>query len=187
MKKIYLLVIILLLVGCTKYEELNDLAIISNITISKINNEYNIVMQEIKPKNSDNKIDYNYKYRRSNSKELKKAFKNIINHSPKKIYLNKVQNIIISNTNSNEIINSFIKYAKEEKTFNKDLSIVIAKNDLDKILKVNSDYRYIDSILKNKKTTLKGIIKKKKIKVPIIKIYNKELIFYKYNYLQLYP
>ena len=98
-----------------------------------------------------------------------------------------MQNIIISNTNSNEIINSFIKYAKEEKTFNKDLSIVIAKNDLDKILKVNSDYRYIDSILKTKKTTLKGIIKKKKIKVPIIKIYNKELIFYKYNYLQLYP
>ena len=43
MKKIiYLIISIILCTACTKYEELNSLSIISNITIEKNENTYNI-------------------------------------------------------------------------------------------------------------------------------------------------
>ena len=44
---------------------------------------------------------------------------------------------------------------------------------------------YIDSVLKNKKILLKDLSNKDKIKVPILKIKNKELIFDDYYYLQV--
>lgn len=185
MKKIIFLILgILLCTACTKYEELNSLSIISNITIEKNENNYEIIMQEIIPTKKENGVNYTYKYRRSNAKELEWAFGNIINHSPKKIYLKKVQNIIISNQNKKEIITELKKYLKKNKNLNKETSIVIAKNNLHKVLKVNSDYMYIDSVLKNKKLLLKNLSNKKGRKIPILKIKNKELIFSKYYELQ---
>ncbi len=186
MKKVLsILFICLLCCSCSQYEELNSLSIISNITIEKEKDMYNVVMQEIIPTKKENGVDYIYKYRNSSSKDLEKAIKNITNHSPKKIYLLKVQNVIIGGENKDEIIKDFIKYYKNSKNFNKDCSVVIAKNKLKKVLKVNSDYKYIDSILKNKKQTIKNISKKKKIKVPVLKINNQELIFQEYYYLQV--
>lgn len=187
MKKKLILVIFLIFIlcsGCTKYEELNSLSLISSITIEKNNNIYKVTMQEIIPTKKENGVDYNYKYRTGNSKNIESAFNNIINHSPKKIYLKKTQNIIISNKNKKEIIVEFRKYIKKKKKeFNKETSIVIAENNLHKVLKVNSDYMYIDSVLKNKKLLLKDLSNKEKIKIPILKIKNKELIFTKYYYL----
>jgi len=184
-KVLSIIIIIFLCVGCTKYEELNSLSIISNITIDKDKDTYKVVMQEIIPSKKENGVSYNYKYRRGNAKKLDTAFKNIINHSPKKIYLKKVQNIIIGNKNKNEIIKELRKYLKNNKEFKGETSVVIAQNDLGNVLKVNSDYMYIDSVLKNKKVLLKDISSTEKLKVPILKINNKELIFVKYYYLQV--
>ena len=183
MKKfIFIIFSTFLLTGCFHYEELNSLSIISNIAIKYQDNKYSVVMQEIIPKMSGNKINYVYKYRSSKAKSLKKAFKNIINHSPKKIYLNKVQNIIFYNKNKNITIKSFLKYSKDI-TISQDLSLVVTEDDVLKTLKISSDYKYIDSVLKDKKTTLRKIKKSDKVKVPIIKISDKELIFKKYFYL----
>ena len=96
-----------------------------------------------------------------------------------------MQNIIISNDQKKEIIKEFQDYYQKQKEINKEGSIVIAKNKLHEVLKVNSDYMYIDSVLKNKKILLKELSNKEKIKVPILKIKNKELIFDEYYYLQV--
>ncbi len=182
MKKRIILIILLIIFcsGCMKYEELNSLSIISNITISKSNNNYNVVMQEIIPTKKEDGVSYIYKYRQSSDENLEKSIKKITNHSPKNIYLNKVQNVIIDIEDKDQIINEFLRYYKKNKNFNKYCSIVLAKKDLGKILKVNSDYKYIDSILKDKKRLLKDISNQKKVKIPAIKISNKELIFTKY-------
>ena len=88
MKKVLsILFICLLCCSCSQYEELNSLSIISNITIEKEKDMYNVVMQEIIPTKKENGVDYIYKYRNSSSKNMEKAIKNITNHSPKKIYL----------------------------------------------------------------------------------------------------
>lgn len=187
-KKLFLTCLFLLCcTGCMGYEELNSLSIISNITIEKKDQEYQVIMQEIIPTKKDNGVDYVYKYRRSSSKKLESAIKKITNHSPKKIYLNKVQNVIIGESGKKEIIESFLAYYKKNKNFNKDCSLVIAQNDLYKVLKVNSDYQYIDSVLKDKKRLLKNLSRasQKTIKIPILKIDHQELIFVKYYSLQV--
>lgn len=180
LKKALLVLLIIFCTGCIKYKELNSLSIISSITISKNDNKYNVTMQEIIPTKKEDGVSYIYKYRQSSNENLEKAFKKITNHSPKTIYLNKVQNVIVTENNKDEIIKEFIKYYKKQKSFNKNTSLVITKNDLKKVLKVNSNYQYIDSILKDKKIKLINIKDKKKIKVPTIKISNKELIFTRY-------
>ena len=185
LKKLLFVLFLLLCTGCVGYKELNSLSIISNVTISKGDGKYNVVMQEIIPTKKEDGVSYVYKYRQSSDKNLEKAFLKITNHSPKMIYLNKVQNVIVTMDDKDDIIKEFIKYYNKMKGFNKHASLVIARNDLKKILKVNSDYKYIDSILKNNKKLLKDIGKNKKIKVPAIKISNKELIFTKHYYVKI--
>ncbi|MBR4619204.1 MAG: hypothetical protein IKO49_07860 [Bacilli bacterium] len=187
-KIIIILLITFFITSCSKYEELNNLAIISNITITYKNKNYIVTMQEIIPKEKNNKVEYDYNYRTGSSKRLKNAFSNIINHSPKKIYLKKLQNIIIENKNKKKTLTDLLKYVKKNNNINRDSSIVITKNNLNKVIKINKNYKYIDSVLKNKKISLKDLKKlykkKKKIALPLLKIQDKELIFDKYIYLQ---
>ena len=193
MKKVLYVVLIIfsifLLSGCSKYEELNNLAIISNITIEYKDDTFIVVMQAMMPQKKENKVDYDYKYHSSSNKSLNKAFSNIIDHSPKKIYLRRVQNVIISYKEREKIMKSFLKYNEEKKNISKEASVVATKNNLDKFLKVNSDYKYIDSVLKNNKQILFTIAnsykKKRKIKLPLLKINDKEIIFSKFIYLQV--
>ena len=188
MKKIILIIIILLVTACSKYEELNDLAIISNISISIKNNEYEVTMQEIIPKKENNKVSYEYEYRTSLDKNLKKAFSNIIDHSPKKMYFAHLQNIIIDNKNRDKIVNSLLKY--KNNNFNKNTSLVLSNDDLISIMKINSNYKYIDTVLKKHVVTLKELrkksIKKERLCLPLITKYNKKLIFKKTIYLHSY-
>lgn len=189
MKKriIYAVVIIILILGTstfTKYEEINNLSIISNIEIKYNNNKYKVIFQEIVPKQGDNKIKYDYKYTSITSNSIKKCFKKIKNYSPKTIYLKKVQNIIIDYKNYKKIINSLIKHEYE---INKHSNIVITKLSTKDIFKIDNNYKYISSILKDKNISLKEIRKKnkkkKKIKIPLLIINNHELLFKKYLYL----
>lgn len=187
-KRLFLICFVLLFcTGCMGYEELNSLSIISNITIEKEEGKYQVIMQEIIPTKKDNGVDYVYKYRRSSSKNLESAIKKITNHSPKTIYLKKVQNVIIGENEKKEIIQDFLKYYKKNKDFNKLCSLVIAQNDLYKVLKVNSDYQYIDSVLKDKKRLLKDLSRahNQKIRIPILRIDQEELIFVRYYSLQV--
>lgn len=191
-KKIYFILsflLILMIGGCSKYEELNNLSIISNITITYKDGLYIVSMQEIIPQKGENKINYDYKYRTGSGKNLAKAFPNIIDHSPKKIYLRRVQNVIIDYKNRKKIMKAFLEYDRKYKNISREASIVLTKNDLGKVLKINSDYKYIDSVLKENKRTLykaSGIYKKKKrLRIPLIKINDKELIFSKFIYLQV--
>lgn len=191
MKKniILLTSIILIITGCSKYRELNHISIISTITIEYKNNEYHLTLQEILPEKGENKVDYNYKYRETTAKNLTQAFNNIINNSPKDIYLEKVQNVIISNKNKDKITKDFFKYFKEKKNINPYSNYIISKDSLKKVLKISNDYNYLSSILKKKKQNLmqieKKIKRKQKLKIPVIKIDNKEILFVKYYYLQV--
>ena len=60
MKKIILLLIILLLSGCSDYKELNNLAIANTIGIDKKDNEYKLCIEVLNTdkENGKNKIYY---------------------------------------------------------------------------------------------------------------------------------
>ena len=182
-KIIYTIIITILILSTstlTKYEEINNLSIISNIEITYKNNKYKIIFQEIVPIQNDSKIKYEYKYTSITSSSINKCFKKIKDHSPNTIYLKKVQNIIINYDNYKRIIKSLIKNNYE---INKNSNIVITKLTTKDIFKINNNYKYIESILKDKNITLKEIKKNKKIKIPLLIITNNELLFKKYIYL----
>ncbi|MBP3841100.1 MAG: hypothetical protein IK997_03115 [Bacilli bacterium] len=190
MKYVKLLLVLVLIIfssSCSRYEELNNLSIISNIEIKYSNKKYIVIMQEIIPKKNDNSFKYDYSYRSGIGNSISSAFSGIIDHSPKKIYLKNVQNIIIEKKNYKKIINKFIKYQLKNENISKNSSIIVSTNSLKNIMKINNDYKYIDSILKEKKITLKYIFrdykKNKRIKIPLLKIKNDEFLFKKYIYL----
>lgn len=182
-KIIYTIIITILILvtsTLTKYEEINNLSIISNIEITYKNKKYKIIFQEIVPKQNDSKIKYEYKYTSITSSSINKCFKKMKDHSPNTIYLKKVQNIIINYNNYKRILKSLIK---NNYKINKNSNIVITKLSTKDIFKINNNYKYIESILKDKNITLKEIKKKKKIKIPLLIITNHELLFKKYIYL----
>lgn len=108
MKKIILLIIIVLelsLIKIPEYIELNDLAIIEEITIISNNNQYIINLKEIIPIKDDAGIDYEYKYYKKTGTNIKKIIMEIDNETKKKLYLNKVKSLTTNIINSNKILN----------------------------------------------------------------------------------
>jgi len=190
MKYIKLLLVVILILfssSCSKYEELNDLSIISNVEIKYKDNKYVVIMQEIIPKKNDNSFKYDYSYRTGTGRNIDSAFSNIIDHSPKTVYLKKIQNVVIEKKNHKKIINKFIRYQIKKENISKNSSIIIYNNSLKNIIKINNDYNYIYSLLKKKKIILKDVLSKhkknKRIRIPLLMIKNNEFVFKKYIYL----
>lgn len=186
-KVIYTVIITILILGTstlTKYEELNNLAIISNINLVYNNKKHIITLQEIIPQKGDNKVKYEYKYTTITASSIKKGFKKLKDYSHKKIYLKKVQNIIIDYKNPKKIFASFINYYKRNTEINKNSSLVITKLNIEEISKIDNNYKYLSSILKNRNVTVNDVNKiykkKKNIKIPLLIFHNKELFFKKY-------
>ena len=106
MKKYLLILLIVLelsLVKIPPYVELNNLAIIEEIAIEEKNNHYTIILKEVIPIKADQGIDYEYKYYKSSSTSIEKAYTKLISKTKKKLYLNKVKSLITNTTASKEI------------------------------------------------------------------------------------
>lgn len=104
MKKILLIITIileLLIIDIPTYVELNNIAIIEEITIIKEKNKYKIKLKEIIPIKANQGIEYKYKYYEEESTTLKKTIKKINQKTKKKLYLKKAKflttNIIVTN------------------------------------------------------------------------------------------
>ena len=99
MKKLLLILITLtFLTGCYNYRELNDLAIVTAVSISKEKDNYNIAVQVVNPKkdqdtSSSNEPDFIvYK---SKGETLQAAFESLVKESPKRMYKTQMQILII--------------------------------------------------------------------------------------------
>ncbi len=181
MKKIiYITIFLLLILGNNNYQELSNLAIITNIAIEKNNNLYTITFQEIIPKKEENKITKTYNYYKNTSSSLKQAFNSLSEDITKDIYLEHLENIIIKDDNL-KIIYDLEKVLKSDLD---NFNIIFSKPNPIEVLKYSSDYKYVNHLIKDN-TTLRSIkkakLEKKKIKIPIVTFKNKRLIFYKYK------
>lgn len=122
MKKfIFLIFLILLCCGCY-YTELNDLSIIDSIGIEKVDEDIKIVMSIVNTidyKSEDNIETTIYE---STGKNIEEAFNNFYLEINKTIYLDSLNNLLISDTLNNEdisnIVNFFIKNKDSRNTFN---------------------------------------------------------------------
>ena len=180
MKKIFITIFLIIFIfGSSSYQELNKLAIITNIGILEEEGQYKVIYQEIIPEKENNKIMKKYKYYENKSNNLQSAFSKLNEDTTKYIYLDHLENIIIK-TNDNKVFDELINY------FDKDIdnfNIVLTYDNLEKIIKYSNNYKYINSLIDNNvsfREIKKSNLENKRIKVPLIKLSNNNLSFYKY-------
>lgn len=137
MKKILTLLIILLLTGCTKYTELNELAIIKSIGISK-NNNYTLYAQIINDIKDNEPIT---EIVTTDASDIKTLFDNIKLLVNKEIYFSHIDLIILdfnlNNQDYDKIINYFLKHHEFRNDFltvlSEDIQLVLEKSQYDEI------------------------------------------------------
>ena len=180
MKKIILFTISLLFIfGTNSYEELNHLAIITNIGIEKVKDNYQVIYQEIIPEKLDNKIKRNYKYYENKSNTLQSAFLKLNEDTTKYIYFDHLENIIIKSSDT-KVLEELEKYFdKNIDNFN----IIYTTDNVKEVLKYSNNYKYVNSLVDDNisfREVKKAILEKEEIKMPIVKFKNDNLIFYGY-------
>lgn len=181
MKKIVIVIIFLLLfLGGNNYQELNSLAIITNIAIEKSDKNYKVTFQEVIPTKEESKIAKDYKYYTNTSNTLESAFYNLSEDITKEIYLEHLENIVIKDDDLKIIydLDNFLK--SDLDNFN----IILSETDPKKVLEYSNNYKYVNNLIEDN-ITLRSIkkaeLEHKEIKLPIVKISNDRLIFYKYK------
>ncbi len=189
MKKILILTIILLLTGCNNYTELNDLAIIKSIGISKDDNYtlYAEIINKVDKENIPEKKIYEIK-----AKKIDELFTNIKTMVNKEIHLSHIDLIILNNKLDKKDLENIIKYFINHQELRNDFLVVISSK-IKEVL-TNSKYDEIEKIIITNKES-KNIIKinfdevidkylnNKPFKLSEI-IYNNEIVFngnYLYN------
>lgn len=115
MKKIFLLLMILTLTGCSYYNDINNLAIVNEIAI-EYSDKYNIYIKVISSNQENESKIYN-----ESCNKIIECFSNLNNKLTKKIYLTHLDLLIldknINNENINEIINYFLNNQSSRNTF----------------------------------------------------------------------
>lgn len=136
MKKIFYLLIILLLTGCQNYRELNDLAIVTALSIdyNTEEEEYTILAQVINTANkkeSTSSENSSFTLYKSSASSLSSAINNNVLSSPKKFYLNQIQIIIISKEILEHHLNNTLDYILRNPEIRGETSVILAPDDKD--------------------------------------------------------
>ena len=133
MRKILLVVIILItLTGCYNYRELNDLAIVSAISVSKVDEEYNVVVQVVKPKkeqDTSNINQPNFITFKSKGETLQEAFRLIVKESPKKIYGAQMQVLLLDESVAKDNLSDILDFFAREPEVRNEFYVLVSKND----------------------------------------------------------
>lgn len=138
MKKFIIMIIgIFLLTGCN-YRELNDLAIVSGISIDRVDDEYEILVQVVNPtknqevSSSDEPEFITYT---SHAKTLQEAFRNVIWESPRKIYGSQMQILLISERLAKEDLKNILDFFFRDPEIRMEFYVAIEKNNGNEALK----------------------------------------------------
>ncbi len=134
LKYLIVLLVPLLLTGCYNYQELNDLAITTGVSIDydKETEEFIVIAQVINPvkeqdaKSSNETSFINYE---SKGKSLREAIRTIILDSPKRLYGSQLQILILSENVLYEKLPDIIDFFIREPELRPEFKIIIAKDE----------------------------------------------------------
>jgi spore germination protein KC len=153
MKKLIITLLVLILTGCWNYHELNDYAIVTGMAIDELNNGYEVsILLSNGKKKEDDKTQI--KIYSGDGKTINDAIKNISLTMPKKVYLNHLAIIIVSDKIAKKGVTPVLDYLLREPQSYQNFNIVFSKNskakDILSIINPLSDYpsQNINEIIK---------------------------------------
>lgn len=131
-KFIFLIPLIFFLTGCYNYRELNDLAIISGVSINKNNDNFNITVEVVNPKKEQDTSsgkEPDYVIYEGTGKSMQEAFRNIVKESPQKLYGAQIDLLIIDEKTSKEGLDEILDFFARDPEVRSEFYVVISKND----------------------------------------------------------
>lgn len=196
MKKITLLIIsIILISGCYDYIELNELSIISMITIDKINDEYNLTFELLNDRTKGEKDNTNKSIIISaKGSTIASAIADGSSKIPKKAYFAHLKVLVISKSIAKTDLKSIVEYFLRSPNIRNEFYLVLIDNiKIDDIYATQSEENpvvseYITSMLKDNQKSYNNVTnnnfeniiidvftKGKDAVIPVIKIENNNL------------
>lgn len=133
--KIFIIIAIMFcLTGCYNYRELNQLAITSAIGINKKGDDYELIIQVIntQKQGSDGSTSSDqpkFVIYKTKGRTIQEAVRNIIIESPKRLYVNHISLLIISEEIAKDEIDDIIDIFARDSEFRKQFMVVISKKD----------------------------------------------------------
>lgn len=147
MKKIFLILpILFLLTGCYNYRELNDLAIVSGISVSKEDNTYKITAEVVNPKkqqDTSSSKEPDFVIYTSSANSMQEAFREVIKESPKKLYLAQMDILIIDEKVAKEELNTIMDFISRDPEVRSEFYVLIGKES--EILEITTPLENISS------------------------------------------
>ncbi|MDD2409458.1 MAG: Ger(x)C family spore germination C-terminal domain-containing protein [Bacilli bacterium] len=122
MKKIFLIIICLLLTGCYNYKEINNLAIVSSLAINFKDNNFEVII-EIGENNKDDK--YSSYILKGIGTSIESAIKNASTSLNKDLYFINLDVLLISSDAANLKLNKILDFIARDNNFSFDYNIAI--------------------------------------------------------------
>lgn len=142
----FLLPLFFILTGCYNYRELNDLAIVSGISISKEDNVYKITAEVVNPKkqqDTSSSKEPDFVTYTSTGGSMQEAFRKVIKESPKKLYNAQINILIIDEETAKSELNNILDFCARDPEIRSEFYVLIGKSN--KILEVTTPLETISS------------------------------------------
>ena len=133
MRKIILFLLpLLLLTGCYNYRELTDLAIVSGISVSIVNHQYQVMVEVVNPKkqqDTSSSEEADFIIYKKKDVSLQEAFRKVMEESPKKLYGANMNLLIIDENILQEQLPFILDFFARSKEFRGEFYVLIGKGD----------------------------------------------------------
>lgn len=137
MKKIFIIFIVLILSGCYNYKELNEIAIVSSVSIDKKDDKYLVNAQVMNAKPSQESESSQVIVYNSTGNTINEALRNMIMKSSRKLYGGHLSKLVISEEVAKEGIINVIDMFQRLTEVRNEFTITVAKDiDASDVIKV---------------------------------------------------
>lgn len=187
MKKL-LILLILLITGCTNYTELNNIGVVDIVGIEKQSDSYLIT---INIEEMDDTLTTNTY--QSSGRNIIEIFNNINLTIDKKLNFSHIQALIFNNTVKKNDLKEIIEYLKTNNEFRNDFNTIYTENNIKDILSLKISGELInEQIIENNKAlsntsltpfenVIKNFLDKKNTFIPSITLKDEEIIISPYQ------
>lgn len=133
MKKIILLLpILFLLTGCYNYRELNDLAIVTAISINKVEEEYVVTAEVVNPKKQQDAFGGNepdFIVYTGKGTSMQEAFRKIVKESPRKLYGAQMDILILDEETAKSELKNIMDFFARDPEIRSEFYVLVGKSN----------------------------------------------------------